>query len=519
MAGKQDLEKNVGRLLIGRVPATTLTPEYRKRLQAGTVGGICFFRENAEQLQELATLVHDVVEASLHPPVVCTDQEGGAVQRFDRVISPLPSPMALAATADDDIVEKITSLSSRQLKLLGINCLLAPVLDVISNFVNPIVCTRAFGNAPDKVAKYGRLVAEAISAEGLVPVGKHFPGHGATTEDSHVALAINKLPVEKLWNTDLAPFKTILESLPIVLTGHIWCTEIDEEQVPASLSKRITHSILREYLGFKGIVMTDDMVMKGITSKYGLGEACVMAVEAGADLVLVCGSEDELEESFSALLAAAQSGRISAERLEESSERIKAHFNKKPTTCSPEHNPRKYARLEKLVCEGADLSFNASLKGIAIVRGGIPELQGQKWTLLIPEHPRYSMNLHEYLNAALGQVDKPDLLELRRYPLEPNFEEASLIAEELTGKNVVYLTFRALHFEDQLRLGQMVADVCQEKVAVCVDTPFDVHGLPDWPNVVATHDPSDQAMKALAQVFATRIATGVSPVQSETVAV
>jgi beta-N-acetylhexosaminidase len=518
MAGKQDLEQSVGRLLIGRVPSTTLTPGYKKRLQEGTVGGICFFRENAENLHELATLVHDVVESSLHPPVVCTDQEGGAVQRFDRVISPLPSPMALAATTDENIIEKVTSLSASQLKLLGINCLLAPVLDVISNFVNPIVCTRAFGNAPDKVAKYGRLVAEAISAEGLIPVGKHFPGHGATTEDSHVALAINKLPVEKLWNTDLAPFKAILDSLPIVLTGHIWCTEIDEEQVPASLSRRITHSILREYLGFKGIIMTDDMVMKGITSKYGLGEACVMAVEAGADLILVCGSEEELEESYRALLAAAQSGRISAERLEESKARIKAHFSKKPTTCSPKHNPRKYARLQKLVSEGSELSFNASLRGIAIVRGGIPEMHGQKWTLLVPDHSRYSLNLYDYLSSTSGQLTE-ELLEVRRYPLEPTFEEAGVIAEEMKGKNVLYLTFRALHFEDQLRLGQMVADTCNQKVAVCVDTPFDVHGLPDWPDVIATHDPSDQAMKALAQVLASRIATGVSPVQSETVTV
>lgn len=519
MAGKKDLEKSVGRLLIGRVPGTTLTPGYKKRLEEGTVGGICFFRENAEQMDQLATLVHDVVEASLHPPVVSTDQEGGAVQRFDRAISPLPSPMALAAIADEEIIRRITSLSSRQLKLLGINCLLAPVLDVISNFVNPIVCTRAFGNAPDKVAKYGRLVAETIAAEGLVPVGKHFPGHGATTEDSHVALAINKLPVEKLWNTDLAPFKTILDCLPIVLTGHIWCTEIDEEQVPASLSKRITHSILREYLGFKGIIMTDDMIMKGITAKYGLGEACVMAVEAGADLVLVCGSEEELDESYAALLEAAKSGRISEERLAESHERITVHFNKKPSTCSPEHRPEEFAQLKKLVEVGASVSFDASVKGIATVRGGIPEMKGQKWTLLVPDHPRYSMNLHEYLAASLEQTESPELLELRRYPLSPSFEEASAIAAELKGKNVLYLTFRALHFEDQLRLGQLVADTCQDKLAVSVDTPFDAHGLPDWPNIIATHDPSDQAMKALAQVLSTRIATGVSPVQSDPVPV
>ncbi len=516
MAAKLELEKQVGRLLIGRVPATSLTPEYKAALEAGTVGGICLFRENAENLEQLATLIGDVVSASSHVPVVCTDQEGGAVQRFDRAITPLPSAMALAASADEETVEKITCLSARQLKILGINCLLAPVLDVISNFANPIVSTRAYGISPEKVAKFGRIVAEAITAEGIVPVGKHFPGHGATTEDSHVALAINKLPVESLWKKDIAPFKTILDALPIVLTGHIWVTEIDEEPLPASLSTRITDSILRGYLGFKGIVMTDDMIMKGITASFGLGEACVRSVEAGADLVLVCGSFEELQEAYSALLAAAQSGRISAERLEESRKRIKEQFNKKPVTCDPEKQERKFTRLTKLIKDGERLSYTASIKGISILRGRIPELKGGKWTILVPDHPRYSLDLHKHMVETFGVEGD---FTLRRYPLETNFADATAIAEELKGKNVIFVTFRALHFEEQFRLAQMVADSCAEKVAVCSDTPFDLHGLPDWPNIVATHDPSDQAMKAMAQVFSTRIATGSSPVQSDPVPV
>jgi len=517
LAGKQELEKQVGRLLIGRVPATDLTPEYKAALEAGTVGGICLFRENAETLEQLATLIGDAVSASSHVPVVCTDQEGGAVQRFDRAITPLPSAMALAASADEETVEKITCLSARQLKMLGVNCLLAPVLDVISNFANPIVSTRAFGISPDKVAKFGRIVAEAISAEGIVPVGKHFPGHGATTEDSHVALAINKLPVEALWKKDIAPFKTILDALPIVLTGHIWVSEIDEEPLPASLSPRITESILRGYLGFKGIVMTDDMVMKGITASFGLGEACVRAVEAGADLVLVCGSFAELQEAFDALLAAAKSGRISAERLEDSRKRIKEQFSKKPVTCDPEKQERKFTRLTKLIKDGERLSYTASIKGISILRGHIPELAGSKWTVLVPDHPRYSLDLHKHILETLG-VDE-SVIAVRRYPLQPSFNEATAITEEMKGQNVVFVTFRALHFEEQFRLAQMVADITREKVAVCTDTPFDLHGLPDWPNVLATHDPSDQAMKAMAQVFATRIATGSSPVQSDPVPV
>src|SRR5690606_1274238 len=163
------------------------------------------------------------------------------------------------------LVDKVTRLSAKQLGMLGFNCLLSPVLDVLTNPENPVVCTRAFSNEPYLVSRFGRIVAEAISAEGLVPVGKHFPGHGATGEDSHLSLAVNKLPAETVWKIDLTPFKACLDVLPAVLTAHVWVPCIDEEPVPASLSSRITGAVLRDYLEFDGLIMTDDMNMKGLT--------------------------------------------------------------------------------------------------------------------------------------------------------------------------------------------------------------------------------------------------------------
>ncbi|MBX9668782.1 MAG: hypothetical protein K2X93_14240, partial [Candidatus Obscuribacterales bacterium] len=193
---KLELERKVGRLLLGRIPSTSLDAQYREALENGAIGGVTIFRENSESLEQLSMLVGEIVESSYHIPIISVDQEGGAVQRLDKAITPLPSPMALAACGDEDLLEKITCLSARQLKMLGVNCLLAPVLDVASNYVNPTVASRAFGSSPDLVGRFGQIVAESIAAEGIVPVGKHFPGHGSATEDSHFSLAINSDPIE-----------------------------------------------------------------------------------------------------------------------------------------------------------------------------------------------------------------------------------------------------------------------------------------------------------------------------------
>ncbi len=515
---KLELERKVGRLLLGRIPSTSLDAQYREALENGAIGGVTIFRENSESLEQLSMLVGEIVESSYHIPIISVDQEGGAVQRLDKAITPLPSPMALAACGDEDLLEKITCLSARQLKMLGVNCLLAPVLDVASNFVNPTVASRAFGSSPDLVGRFGQIVAESIAAEGIVPVGKHFPGHGSATEDSHFSLAINSDPIEMVWKKDLAPFKTALSSLPAVMVGHIWVKEIDEDRLPASLSRRVTHSILRDYLGFDGIVMTDDLIMKGVTGLFGLGEAAVMALEAGNDLLLVCGTIDETMEAHNAILSAVEEGRIPEAQLDQSLARLKRHFSKKPGTCSPSQ-ARKFARLKRLVKEGERLSYSASLRGIAIVRGRIPELAGSNWTILVPDHPRYSFSIHRYLCEAIGLAVDDSTLTVKRYSVQPTFEEACDITEQMRGKNCILLTFRSLYHEDQLRLAQMVADVCLEKLAVSTDSPFDVLAMPDWPNVIATHDPSNQAMRALAQVLVTRTAPGTSPVQPDPIPV
>lgn len=496
-----ELDKSVGRLIAGRLPGLELEAEHRQALGDGILGGITLFAENCSDLEQLASLTADIVETSRHVPVLTVDQEGGAVQRFAGVLTPLPSPMALAATGSPETLAAITRISAEQLKLLGFNCLLAPVLDVISNPSNPIVCTRSFGTVHQLCQSLGEIVARTISDVGLVPVGKHFPGHGATREDSHEDLAVSKVDLERLWGVDLAPFKDCLPVLPAVLTGHIWVQAVDEEPLPASLSKRITTSILREYLGFDGIIMTDDLTMKGITGHYGMGEAAVMAIEAGADLLLVCGPFEESEEARRAIVEAVSSGRLSEARIAASLKRLKHKFGRRPQATSPSKNKGRFARLKKHIEESRAVSQEASLEAITAARGSAHQLTSGPWKVIVPNHPRYSLDLARHLNGYLNERLEAPVEEIR-YSLEPSFEEAQEIARSCQDYNCLFVTFRCLINREQMRVGQMVADACKgKKIAITTDTPFDLDGLPDWPTVIASFDPSDQAMMALARVL------------------
>src|SRR4030095_10798205 len=235
-----DINAAAGKLILGKVAGTVLTAEEIDLMRSGTIGGVTLFRNNAESLEQLADLVQSIRRHMLHDPIIAVDQEGGAVQRFDKVLTPLPSAMAVAAAGSVDSAKAMAQLNATEVKLLGINCLLTPALDVLSNSLNPVIGTRSFGSDPHVVRDYGIAVCQALHAAGVIAVGKHFPGHGDTLEDSHKNPAVNRADARTLWQRELVPFRGCLQYLPEVLSGHLWLPSVDNEMLPASLSERVT---------------------------------------------------------------------------------------------------------------------------------------------------------------------------------------------------------------------------------------------------------------------------------------
>jgi beta-N-acetylhexosaminidase len=508
-----DLERAVGRLIVGRVAGTALDNDTGKLLQSGVVGGVCLFKNNVSDLEGLVRLIFDIrqaIGASETEPHISADQEGGPVQRFDHVISPLPSLMALAATGDPEHVIATTKVSVEQLKLAGLSCVLSPNLDVFQTPINPVVATRSFGDDPEQVAELGALVLKTITESGLLAMGKHFPGHGATKEDSHVGFATDHSSAESLWAKNIAPFKQCLDLLPAILVGHMWIKAVDSEQIPASLSPKVITGILRQYLKFDRLIVCDDLLMKAITDQYGLAEAAVLSVEAGADQVLPCGTVEEMISVHKALLEAVKSGRISESRLESALARIDVAFAKrKPALYATKENEiaSVVRQLADSTNNGRRTSLQASLAAIASLRGGITEDFSGKWVVVAPDHPRYKLDLAQMLRGGCGSACAPKDLVVNeiRYPLNPTASECKSIRKSCNelgrDTNIIYLTFRTLINKGQRQLGEMLHRTGNKHIHVACDVPHDTILLPEWENCLCTFDPSDLAMEALASLL------------------
>ena len=329
-------EQKVSQLLVAGIEGTQLGQDAVQAVQDYQVGGVILFGRNVESAWQLAELTNGLkdLNGDYTPLFLCVDQEGGRVDRMPPEVERTPSAWSVGQTLDTEGVgAAYGALLAEECAAFGFNMDFAPSLDIWSNPDNTVIGDRAFGNDWEWTAFFGMSAVESMEEQGgVIPVVKHFPGHGDTSVDSHVALPVVDKSLEELWQSELVPFNMVLNqedyfgaqagpSAPAVMVAHILLSQVDPDY-PASLSHRVVTSLLREEMGFDGVVCTDDLTMGAVSNTYGMGEAAVLAVEAGCDLLLVCHGADNLTAARDALLEAADSGRLSPERLDESVKRI-----------------------------------------------------------------------------------------------------------------------------------------------------------------------------------------------------
>lgn len=318
-------EQKIGQLLVAGLTGTEPGEDGLAAIETYQVGGIILFRRNIEEAGQLLELLNGLKELNgSHVPLfLCVDQEGGRVDRMPPQVRRTPSARAVGEAGAGGAYG---ALLAQECAAFGFNLDFAPCLDIWSNPENTVIGDRALGTGWEQVAQEGLAALAALDpASGVIPVVKHFPGHGDTGVDSHAALPVVDKSLEELRQRELLPFQEAIQSeaAPAVMVGHILLEQVDPAY-PASLSPVVITGLLREELGFDGVVCTDDLTMGAISNTYGMGEAAVLAVEAGCDLLLVCHGADRLAEARLALLEAVDGGRISQARLDESVYRILA---------------------------------------------------------------------------------------------------------------------------------------------------------------------------------------------------
>ena len=315
----RDLRRHVGRLAVIGFAGHTVPDDLRRLIETFDLGGVIYFARNVESPFQVAELSREVAGLVRDWPFwIGVDQEGGRVARLRKPFTEWPPMHTLGRSGDDALAARFASALGAELRAVGVNVNYAPVLDVHTNSANPVIGDRALADDPEAVARLGAVVIRELQAAGVAACGKHFPGHGDTSVDSHHVMPIVEHDRRRFDAVEFVPFRrAIAAGVSQIMTAHILAPALDPERI-GTFSPAIVQRVLKDTLGFAGVVVSDDLGMKAATADRSLAQAAVEAIRAGCDVVLLCNSTvDEQAEALEALIRAAESGDLSTKRIDD----------------------------------------------------------------------------------------------------------------------------------------------------------------------------------------------------------
>ena len=344
------LRRQVGQLLIAGFNGHQITPELRSLAREFGLGGVILFARNIAEPEQVAEVAFEAARLVPEMPSwVSVDQEGGRVARLKAPFTEWPPMATLGRSGDVTLAERFARALASELKAVGITLDYAPVLDIHTNPRNPVIGDRALAEKADDVARLGSALVRALQADGIAACGKHFPGHGDTSTDSHLELPLVEHPPDRLRRVEFVPFKAAIEAgVATIMTAHVLVPSLDEKR-PASLSRHIITDLLRHELRYEGVILSDDLEMKAIAAAYEVPEAAVMAIQAGCDGVLICSGDHEAQSAaLEALVYAVEQDRLPISRVEDAlmrQRRAKDRFLAASVVAKPAAGPKLRALL------------------------------------------------------------------------------------------------------------------------------------------------------------------------------
>jgi beta-N-acetylhexosaminidase len=496
---RMGIEEKVGQLICS---STWGDMERTRRLvEEGKVGSIILYRNDMPSPEATIELTNSLQELAKVPLFIMADFESGAGGMVPGMTM-LPTNMAVGATRSEEFSWLCGEITAREARAIGVNVVLAPVVDVNANPRNPIINIRSFGEDPEMVGRLGSAWVEGCQTNRCMAVAKHFPGHGDTYQDSHREMPVVPHDMERMRRVELSPFGAcIAHGVRGIMTAHIHFPVIDQVPIPATLSKKIVTDLLRRDMGFDGIVMTDAMAMWAIKRNFDLGEAAVMAVEAGVDIILA----EDAEREYEAIMKAVSSGRIPEGRIDESVSRIL--------------KAKQWLHLERR--RGVSLEdfemMRLEMKGhmrqaLNIAKGAVTAVKGKEFLRTI----RSSTAL---LSVAAGAIPEGWEGELRsrfhdvvslRLSEDPSPEEISKVMESVPGrKTAIFLTSAApeAYKEEGIRVKEGQRKLVEElsarlpTIVISLGSPYVLADFPSATTMLCTYSDCSASIEALVEIL------------------
>jgi beta-N-acetylhexosaminidase len=318
----------IGQLLIIGFDGTEMSPLLASLLKNIQPAGVILFARNIDDAAQTHALLRECQKCVATPLFTCVDLEGGTVDRFRKVLGGAPSPAEVFVSGSKKLFRKHGRIIGENCRALGFNVDFAPVLDLAFEASRSVMSSRAVSNDPKKVVTYAREFLRGLYDAGVLGCGKHFPGLGEATLDTHHDLPSVNKPLRKMWEQDLVPYRMLRRELPFIMISHAAFPAITKESTPASLSEKWISDILRKKIGYRGLICSDDLEMGGVLAAAPIEQAMVGHLRAGGDLGLICHQEDSILRAHEALIRESERDRKFARRVQESAKRVLA-FKKK----------------------------------------------------------------------------------------------------------------------------------------------------------------------------------------------
>ncbi len=514
LLAEMSLRDKVAQLFMVSLWGEQLTADSAQFLVTYNPGGVILFGYNTDSPEQITALTNAIQQTGLTrpgsiPAWIAIDQEGGIVSRLSEGFTTFPVNMAVAATGDPAYARAIGRAMAAELRAVGINMNLAPVADVQTNPLNPVINRRAYGTDPAIVGQMSAAMIEGLQAGGVMATAKHFPGHGDTGTDSHLELPVVSLERTRLDEVELVPFRqAIAVDVGAIMAAHIWYPALDPTpNTPASLSAPVLSGLLRQEMAFEGLIMTDALDMDSIDRQYDLAEAAIRAIQAGADLITP-GPHTGLaaqQAAVEAVVDAVLSGSISLGRIEESVRRIlrlKARFGVldwMPLDPASADMRIDRAAHEALVAE----TLAAAVTLVTDERGLVPVGPGQQVALIYPAtRPSLARACESYapemrvIGVSLGPTDEERGWAVTTAQLS---DVAIVFTQDLMDSPAYLAMVRALPPE--------------KTIVVALRSPYDWQSVPRVAAYLATYSPLQPAVTAVCGgLFGAQPITGMLPV-------